>query len=459
MRIRRDILIQSILKHQRSFFKILDYINENSGVLEIPSSIYLNIYHKEICPKAMAQNDINIQTHLSVESLVENGIFVYYNKHTGNLSIANQVYELLRFIDVSRARELNREDFANLRAHIEQTVNNVMQYEVGTEQYHDAMTAFHSVINETLSKFRSNVEKLVIKVEDIAIEYKDFEENKNASFIELYEKVRHLYQKYVLPCYDFVSPSIQLISRKSFSESLNSLIEFHQEMGNESVANQIGFNKTAVTSYFKDVSELENKLKQYSNRLETDRRFFMSVESAYSCLMENINELRHGKKRGFLLSETAQFFSNYKSLDGLSSHNLQYDSDLQWEREVSIKRFTEYLKGLDDLELCDSANQAKDLKPLPINIDPDKHRKIVIARIVNEIDSGCFKKNIHTYLSEELENCLDDYSLVDVLFGLECVHSLYNQDIVMTGYRHERLTDDRYFLDYLPIKVMEFSNV
>ena len=459
MRIRRDILIQSILKYQRSFFKILDYINENSGVLEIPSSIYLNIYHKEICPKAMAQNDINVQTHLSVESLVENGIFVYYNKHTGNLSIANQVYELLRFIDVSRARELNREDFANLRAHIELTVNNVMQYDVGSEQYQDAMTAFHSVINETLSKFRSNVEKLVIKVEDIAIEYKAFEEDKNTSFIELYEKVRHLYQRYVLPCYDFISPSIQLISKKSFSESLDALIEFHQEEGYESVANQIGFNKTAVTSYFKDISELENKLKQYSNRLETDRKFFMSVESAYSALMDNIDELRHGKQRGFLLSENSQFFLNYKSLDGLSSHNLQYDSDLQWERETSIKRFTEYLKGLDDVELRKPTTQSKDLQPLPIDIDPDKHRKMKIAKIVNEIEPEHLNSNIHAYLNEKLMNRLDDYSLVDVLFGLECVHSLYNQDIVMTSYKSERLTDNRYFLDYLPIKVMELSNV
>ncbi len=459
MRIRRDIAIQSILKHQDSFLKILDHINNNSGVLDIPSSLYLKLYHKDIYLKAESQNDINAHQHLSVESLIENGIFVYHNRHTGNLTLDNTIFELLRFIDVSRARELNREDFENLRGHIEQAVKNVMKYSFGSEQYNDSMMSFHSIMNETLSKFRSNVEKLVKKVEDISVKYKAFESNEKVSFIELYEKVQFLYRRYVLPCYDFISPNLQLVSKQSFSESLDALIDFHHEQGSDAVANQLGFNKTAVTSYFKDVAELENKLKQYSNRLETDRNFFISVESAFTALMNDIDELRHGKKKGFMLSENSPFFLNFKSLDGLSTHKMKFDSGLKWKKEKSIKGFKEYLKGLEDIELTKRSSVSKKIQPLPINIEPDEDRKKDIAEIISEFEPSSFNLDIHQYLNNILKVHLDDFSLVDVLFGLECVYDLYEQEIVMNSYEIHRLSDDKYFLTYLPIKLQETLNV
>lgn len=457
MKIRRDVIVQSILKYQRSFLQILDYINKNSGVLETPVTLYLNLYAKEIIVEAENKNDINAHNQLSIESLVESGIFVYHNKNTGMLVLDNAIFELLRFIDVSRARELNREDFEVLRGHIELTIKNVVKHSVDSEQYQDAMQAFYSVMNETLSKLRSNVEKLVTKVDEIAVEYKIFESNGRLSFIELYEKVQFLYRRYVLPCYEFISPSLQLVSKQGFSQSIDELIEYHQEQGFDSVANMIGFNKTAITSYFKDISELEGKLKQYSNRLESDRNFFISVENAYTALMESVQELRHGKQRRFLLSHDSKFFSHYKYLDGLSTHKAKFDSGLRWQKDKSIKRFKEYLRFIDEIQV--ESSRSPILISLPAEIDLEEERKIQVAEMVYTLELAGITKDVHKYLYEILSSSLSEFSMVDILFALECVHDIYDQEIVTSSFEQSGLSDDKYYLSYLPITILESTNV
>lgn len=457
MRVRRDIVVQAIINNQKSFFKILDYINEHSGVLEVPDSFYLKLYTKEIFTESETRGDHNAQSYLNIESLVENGIFVYHNKNTGMLALDNAIFELLKFIDVARARELNSEDFELLRGSIELSVNNIMIHDVGSEKYNDAMKAFYVSMNETLSKIRANVEKLVAKVDEIAVEFKLFENAGKVSPIELYEKVVFLYQRYVLPCYEFISPSIQLISKKSFSQAVDELIEFHQESGELTIANTISFNKTAITSYFKDVSELEAKLKQYSNHLESDRNFFISIENAYSALMDSVFTLRHGKQKSFMLSHSDAFFDNYSCMDGLSSHSSKFEPLLNWNIDKTPKRFKEYLRFIEAQEFKYTPHNK--LKPLPQEIDIDEERKIVIAKHVSSLCLGDDKFDIHKYLQNELQIRLDDFSLVDALFGLECVHDLYDEQIKSVSYERNRIEDDIYFFEYLPISLLESENV
>lgn len=457
MRVRRDIVVQAIIDYQKTFFKILDYINERSGVLEVPDSFYLKLYSNEIFRDSGAKGDANAQNYLNIESLVENGIFVYHNKDTGMLSLDNAIFELLKFIDVSRARELNREDFELLRGSVESAVKNTLRHDIGSESYQDAMKAFYVSMNETHSKIRTNVEKLVSKVDEVAVEFKLFENAGRGSFIKLYEKVVFLYQRFVLPCYEFISPTIQLVSKQSFSQAVDELIAFHQENGKAGIANSISFNKTAITSYFKDVAELEAKLKQYSNRLESDRNFFISIENAYTALMDSVRGLRHGKQKGFMLAHSDAFFDSYSCLDGLSSHSSKFDPLLNWRADKASRRFKEYLLFI---EAQDSAQRQKiELKPLPQEIDLDEERSILVAEIVSALLFDDSIQDIHKHLQLTLTEKLSDFSLVDVLFGLECVHDLYDEELKATSYERARIEDDCYFLEYIPIAVLESEHV
>lgn len=448
MRLHRDVVIESILKHQKSFFRILDYINENTGAKEVPASFYLNLYREEIQREAERIGDPNSYAHLSIASLLENGVFVYHNKSTGKIALNNTIIDLLQFIDVSRTRELSQKDLELLRANIETAVDGVMNTEFDTERYEDAMRAFYGAINESLSKMRGNVERLAVKVDAIAQDFKDYEENRNVPIAALYGKIQALYERYILPCYQFLNPDVQLVAKKTFSESMDALIRHHESRGAESTAHLIGYNKTSVSSYFKDISELETKLKHYSTRLEGDRKFYASVEAAYSILMESVNELRHGKQKGYLLNADSPVFSYFRSLDGIETHRAKFDAGLAWHPEKSISQLNEFLITIDAKS---TSEHKKELKPLPDDIDLEEFRKIEVAGLVSSFDLNSEQDDIYDSVTQYLKDRLPDFSLVDLLFGMEYIHDLHDENIVITSYERASLDDGTYYLNYLPV--------
>lgn len=458
MRIRRDVLVSAIIRYQNSFLKLLDAINTGSGGYDVPSSLYLHLYNKEILVEAAKQNDLNASEHLSIDSLHENGIFVYYSKHTGNLTLHQTIVDLLRYIDVTRARALNREDFELLRSQIESAVANVMRFDTGTEHYAEAMEAFNTVINETLSKFRGNVEKLMTRVEDVAIEYKKLEQRESKiDFVALYETVQYLYRKFVLPCYEFIDPRLQLISKRTFAQSLDDLIDFHEERDFQTVASQIGYSKTAVTSYFKDVGELEGKLKQYSNTLESERNFFISIENSFALLMKDVNELRHGKQKGYMLSNKSEIFGYFGCLDGIAQHSAKQEPTLHWTPHKTAQRFDEFLRVVNDKGDDSVAEKSVELVPVPDSIDIEVDRKIIVSNLLiqfNADDGNDIHAQVYEYLKTNLESC----DLMDLLYGLEVVYGEYEEQIANASYERKRLEDTQYFMEYLPIRLNRANN-
>jgi len=114
MKLHRDLLISLILSNQNSFFGILDYIDQNDGSNEFPEHLYHRIYNNEICHCP----DDKARVYLTISSLTQNGIFIHNDKNTGMITIEKVILDLLRFLDVKRARELTRFDFEQLRKRV-----------------------------------------------------------------------------------------------------------------------------------------------------------------------------------------------------------------------------------------------------------------------------------------------------------------------------------------------------
>ena len=458
MKINRDILIKTILEYQPTFLKLLDFINSSSGTREIPESLYLSLYSEEICKEANRKDDSQAPRILSIESLVEGGIFLYHNKGTGMLFMEAVIYDLLKFIDISRSRELNRKDFELLRSNLENAVSKIIEHSPDTEDYEGSLQAFHTVMSETLSKIRANVERLTQKVDKVAHNYQNFEDGASISILELYEKVEELYLLYVLPCFEFISPNMQMRAKSTFSQSVDELINYHEKHEMVSMSNSLGYSKTAVTAYFKDVSNLEAKLRQYTDRLESNRNFFISIEDAFSTLMESVGELRHGKQKNFKLNRKSEVFSHFNSLDGLSTMRAKFNKNLNWEPLRTERRFREFLLWVESKV---QAPEKVALKPIDLNdIEQINEARIIqISNIVNQLSFSQDIKDVHLYLHSHFLGNLDDFSLIDVLYGLESVYAIYDKSIVARNIERKQIKDDTYFMMYLPIQIKENANV
>ena len=454
MKLQRDVLITSVLRYQEAFLSLLDYINQydNDGAYAVPTQLYYKQYSHFIIPKATANDDLNAINHLSIDSLLENGIFLKNEKQSGMLILQSVIVELLRFIDVKRARELNRKDFELMRANLEESVRQVTSSLIGSDEYRDAMLSYHEVMNGIHSKIKANAERLEVKVDELATDYKKLNSDipdANININTLYDRVNRLYNRYVLPCFEFLNAT-PLVAKDNFSDAVDTIIEWHDNYGgiHSTTAQKIGYAKTAISSYYKDVSEFERKLKQYSTSLEADRRSFIAIEAAYTQLMASIQERRHGLSRGFKLTPESGIFSHFSSLDGLIPQQ-RFKKKLKWEGYRSVRRLKEYMQHIQSME---TPNNKSALKPVPPNVNLDRDRQEKIGNIILKIDMLEPTADIHQELNLILSQKLENYSLIDLLYALESFIPLNMTNIIWIEADAKRLEDKTYYLIYLPIR-------
>ena len=449
VRLNRDVLINGIVRHQGTFFKLIDYIDNNDGTLEFPEHLYINLYNTEICK----DDDFNTHIQLSMQSLLENGIFIHNDKNTGMVTVERVIVDLLRFIDIKRSKELNHFDFEHLRRRAVDITDEIKSLPLESQEQIDAAFSFNNLMSEIHSKVIENVSSLTAQVESIAHDYKIYDAGNSTVTVDgLYERVTNLYTRYVLPCYEFINPNMEMKGTKSFTKSIQELINYYssEELKLYKTANALQYRKTAITSYFKNISTLVRKLEQFSIHLERDRDYYLAIESAYSELMDNIIPLRHGKQRNKYLTPKAQIFSNYYSLDGLCNRKSKYSTRLNWNNESVSLRFKEYLYIINETLI-----KKKRLKPLPPRSNISQDRQIKISKILNSVKSPGSLSDIHRFIYDVLKEKLDKFSLLDVLYGLEAYIPMQNQERVVSTFLREIMTDDKYFFNYLALELKE----
>ncbi|MBT4836711.1 MAG: hypothetical protein HON94_05135 [Methylococcales bacterium] len=449
MKLNRDVLITAIVKHQRSFLKLLDYIDTHDGSLEFPEMLYIKLYNHEICSET---EENNTDYHLSIVSLIENGVFIHNNKNTGMITIERLIVDLLRFLDIKRVKELTDFDFEQLRKRIVDISDDIESLDPYSQNYVDAMKSFNVLMSEIHSKIKENVSGLTAQVDSIAKDYKHYNTgSSDVNVFDLYDRVTTLYVRFVLPCYEFINPEMEMVKTKTFSKAIQHLIEYHSDSGLKryNVASAIQFRKTAITSYYKNIALLAHKLEQFSNHLEEDRGYFLAIESSFSELIDNLIPLRHGKQRNKYLTADASIFSKTSALEGLSNRRSKYSAKLNWSKETSKLRFKEYLAIIEETKIKE---KNKTLVALPATHSVDQDRQIFISQSMNQSEIPDYIPNIHEFIINELQNRTNDFKLQDVLFGLEAFLPRLNEDRILPTLQKQRLTDDTYFFEYLALE-------
>ncbi|MDP3269803.1 MAG: hypothetical protein Q8M40_12275 [Legionella sp.] len=449
MKLNRDVLIASIIKYQIVFFRLLDHIDENDGALEVPEKLYLHSYNNIIC----ADENDDAQYHLSVNTLLENGVFIHHDKNAGIITIERVIVDLLRFLDIKRAKELTHFDFEQMRSQLSSSVNQILAQTQETQEFNDGMSTFHNLMSEIHSKIKENVNALTVQVDSLATEYKSYSAGStDVSVFNLYDKVTSLFHRFVMPCYEFIDPSMEMVKTQSFSKSVDLLINFFgsTDIKDIGTSNRIQLRKTAISSYYKDIAALARKLEQFSSHLEKDRDNYLAIDNAYNQLMESIIPLRHGRKRNMYLSPTSKVFANHNTLDGLTTHRAKFDAKLKWDSGRTSLRFKAYLVSIESLP---TSSKYEKLAPISPNLKPDQDRQILITKMLLSKPYLNDISDIHKFISEYLHSDLSNFQLIDVLYGVETFLTLFNKHIKRAALiTKHRMDDGRYFIDYIQLE-------
>jgi len=445
VKLNREILISAIIRHQAVFFKMLDYIDQHDGSLEIPEQMYINDYNRHICV-GEGSDDL----YLNIPTLVENGVFIHHDKNSGMITVERVIVDLLRFLDIKRAKELTDADFEQMRAQLVSSVNHVMAQPLDSQPYIDALSTFNNLMSEIHSKVKENIYALTAQVDSLAQEYKLYDSgSQQVNVSDLYNKVSSLYDRFVLPCYEFINPSMEMVQTESFSKSVQTLSDYYAfgEVRRYDMANSIQLKKTVITSYYKDIALLTKKLEQFSSHLKKDRNYFLALESAYSELLNSIIPLRHGRKKNKYLTAGSPVFNNHLVLDGLTSQKQKFSVKFKWDSQTKL-RFKEYLSTVQEKHIR-KKNTA--LKPLVAADKLDQDRLMLISKILYEAPNQQSIPNVHQYIFKLLKEALNDFSLLDILYGIEAVLPMYEVKLLSSANKC-RIDDGIHFIEYLQIE-------
>ena len=452
-RIARDIILGSVLKHQKAFYALLDYVSMHGGVAEIPQGLYLQQYRDVI----VASGDDFAVRVLTLDSLHENGLIVHLDMQASTLTLQSFLVEMLRFIDTSRIRELSQVDFENMRRQFQDLCSrfeNELIIQPGQEDYDESRITLFELIDTTLSKIQHNVEGLIAHVNGLAKQYDELDAEGHSTIAsrELLGDASTLYERFIKPCHEFLSPSIGMRDgKRTFTHSMERLASLHDRRGHPETGMRIQYKLTAIRSYYKDIAGLERRVQRYSQSLAEERRRYKAIEGAYNRLLGAVSELRHGKLRGTRLSADADVFSRNQYLRGLRKQQTSHESRLNWYDVPNRVRLDEWITSI---ESAPPADQQSALSPLPKVIDMAKERREKILKLCLQRDWSSGMDDVVGELNRWLANELSDFSLMDTLVAYQCSMSLptLKQNICFSREKSQ-VDDGRHYFQYLTARM------
>lgn len=444
MKIQRNVIIKTLLSHgfEKDFFKFIDYIHHHDTANEFPQMDYVRFFEEKVRPL----KDNSVSNIMSLDVLIASGIFEYFNKNTGRITLSKAIYELLTFLDISRSKQYGGITFREFRDNIDNVVTDIKASPVGSDDYIEAEQHFNKIIGEILSEIQQNIHVLDLKVAEIAKLYKEKEQgNSDISIGDLYERAEKLYTRNLLPCIEFINPDFQIQGKTTFLENLLALKQHYDAISHPELSVALQYRMTAVTSYYKDIQVVSERLKRYLSSLAEERKYFMVLENAFSELTKSVEALQHGKHHNKFLSADSDIAGHLSSLDGLSSFKQRYSQRLNRQDEKSLLQFKVYLENIHDQPLV--SNQTN-LKPLPPDNNMAYKREKIIMNHMLEAEIADTMIDIYAYVYDFLRSKLSDFSLFDLLKGIEFYLPLLDTDGVHRANRRAQLDDGTYFVDY-----------
>ena len=452
-KVSRDIILRLVLKHKKAFYALLDYVSIHGGVAEIPQGLYLQQYNNVI----VASGDQHAIRVLSLDSLYKNGIIVHLDMQSSTLTLQSFLVEMLRFIDTTRIRELSEADFENMRLQFQDLCGKFETEFItqpGQEDYDEFRITLFELIDTTLSKIQQNVEGLTANVNRLANRYDELDADGHNTIAsrKLLEDAVTLYERFIKPCHEFLSPSIGMRDgQRTFTNAMERLAELHDKRGHPGIGMRIQYKLTAIRSYYKDIAELERRVQRYSMSLAEERKRYKVIEAVYNELLDAVADLRHGKLRGRKLHANADIFAGNRYLMGLRKLHSPHDSRLNWYDVANRVRLDEWVSSIESTSPNDPSG---DLSPLPKVTDIAKERREKILKLCLQRNWPTKMDDVVSELNRWLSNELDDFSLVDTLVAYQCSMSLplIKKNILFSRERR-RVDDGNYYFEYLTARL------
>lgn len=446
-------LIESVLKYKNHFLQFVDQINEQKNGLGFPAVNYA-VFHREISKDEDMKWYIK---RLELPSMIDGGLFLDQDKSEGTLVMTSALYELLVFIDTSRNKQLSLAKFESMRAQMVQVKNSILVSAVGSDDRDEYMQLFWELVNEILTTFKENILVLNIKVDEVASMYKQLDIGEIAVNIdELYQVTQKLYERHMQPSLEFIDERTLIVGSENFVQAIDALYHFFIDEDDVMTAMAVLYKSKAISSYYKDIKVVSDRLVTYLHNLSEHRTLFMAVEHNYKKMMDALGEVREGKGRALYIREDADSIAHLKFLDGLSAYNQGYNAKFERHPNGFLSQF----KSHYELTLNKPVRRKVSVnKKREVRDNTTKKRGEYIMYLMYELSRDKPISDIHAYINDHLTDSLSGYTLMDTLYGLDSFLPLLDKNYIKQQTHRARLEDTTHYLEYITLNYTKGSDL
>jgi len=454
--------IELFIKYKDVMFTLIDEMDSSEANYGINLHLYTNECRKliKLLESVDPADAKRISFAFDISNLQHNGLIVGLDKNHNSNKITFQTFfiDLFRHLDNKRVKSLSNSDYETIRIDFLALLEKFKSIPLSYDNYEFTETyeTLTQKLTDTLVLIKRNTDSLDGSAKRLSefidnVDRKSLNSNANPAIQKL-EELANLYERKVIPSIEFLNPNQPIEGNNTFVRIIREIEDLFADKFPK-LATYIQYRHTAISSYHKDIKEIQRTLLSYYKRHKRSRDVFNALENVFNKLKAETYQLHDGRMihNQIPLTDANSVIVKGNLLRGLKSFSNSFSSKIAWNDDYSVANLKELVRVHKE-KLNQEVNKPKssskvkndDLK----NTRLKKQRQLKIINLVNSLNVDLVYYDVFDSIHALLATSIDDYELIDSIHGYRnfiakqkvknrLIQSQDKKVIILNGYEHQ----------------------
>ncbi len=267
--------IELFIKYKNLMFILIDEMDQSEANYGVNLHLYTSECRKLI--KLLEKNDSTEAKRISyafdITNLQHNGLIVGVDKNHSSNKITFQTFfiDLFRHLDNKRVKSLSNSDYETIRIDFLALLEKFKTIPLSNDnaEFTETYETLTQKLTDTLVLIKRNTDSLDGSAKRLSefidkVDNNSFNANSNPAIQKL-EELANLYERKVIPSIEFLNPNQPIEGNNTFVRIIRQIEDLFADKFPK-LATYIQYRHTAISSYHKDIKEIQRTLLSYYKR-------------------------------------------------------------------------------------------------------------------------------------------------------------------------------------------------
>lgn len=454
--------IELFIKYKDLMFTLIDDMDSSEANYGINLHLYTSECRKliKVLESVESADAKRVSFAFDINNLQHNGLIVGVDKNHRSNKITFQTFfiDLFRHLDNKRVKSLSNSDYEAIRIDFLALLEIFKSIPLSHDnsEFTETYETLTQKLTDTLVLIKRNTDSLDGSAKRLS-EFIDNVDNESSNSntnpaIQKLEELANLYERKVIPSVEFLNPNQPIEGNNTFVRIIREIEDLFAD-NFPKLATYIQYRHSAISSYHKDIKEIQRTLLSYYKRHKRSRDVFNALENVFNKLKTEAYQLHDGRMihNQIPLTDLNSVIVKGNLLRGLKSFSNSFSSKIAWNDDYSVANLKELVrvhKEKLNQEVSKSKSSStvrnEDLKNTRIK----RQRQLKIIELVNSLDVDLVYFDVFDSIHSLLATSIDDYELIDSIHGYRnfiakqkvknrLIQSQDKKVIILNSYEHQ----------------------